>query len=150
MGRNFIINGETPIWWYLGRIVQTENIGSVRPGDPSEENRTWLSQIENNGKKEVSSKTSRNRNFRTRNGNYERNSVVKNQETKQRGQRILGDCWQWEANGQCSRGDNCSFRHDINKRAQIDTPESISEFFHATEWEKCVENPKSQRKKFQW
>ena len=38
--------------------------------------------------------------------------------TKQRGQRILGDCWQWESNGQCSRGDNCSFRHDINKRAK--------------------------------
>ena len=59
----------------------------------------------------------RNRNFGARNGNYERNAVVKNQGTKQRGQRILGDCWQWEANGQCSKGDNCSFRHDANKRA---------------------------------
>ena len=39
--------------------------------------------------------------------------MVKNQGTKQRGPRILGDCWQWKANGQCSRGDNCSFRHDI-------------------------------------
>ena len=37
----------------------------------------------------------RNRNFGIRNGNYERNAVVKNQGTKQRGQRILGDCWQW-------------------------------------------------------
>ena len=44
----------------------------------------------------------RNRNFGVRNGNYERNALVKNQGTKQRGQRILGDCWQWEANGQCS------------------------------------------------
>ena len=35
----------------------------------------------------------RNRNFGARNGNYERNAVVKNQGTKQRGQRILGDCW---------------------------------------------------------
>ena len=43
----------------------------------------------------------RNKNFGARNGNYERNAVVKNQGTKQRGQRILGDCWQWEANGQC-------------------------------------------------
>ena len=42
----------------------------------------------------------RNRNLGARNGNYERNAVVKNQGTKQRGQRILGDCWQWEANGQ--------------------------------------------------
>ena len=54
------------------------------------------------------------------------------QGTKQRGQRILGDCWQWETNGQCSKGDNCSFRHDVNKRAKNDTAESVSEFFHAT------------------
>ena len=57
----------------------------------------------------------RNENFGARNGNYERNAVVKNQGTKQCVQRILGDCWQRESNGQCSRGDNCSFRHDINK-----------------------------------
>ena len=64
----------------------------------------------------------RNMNFGARNGYYERNAVVKNQGTKQRGQRILGDCWQWEANGQCSKGDNCSFRHDINKRAKPTQP----------------------------
>ena len=64
----------------------------------------------------------RNRNFGARSGNYERNAVVKNQGTKQRGQRILGDCWQWEANGQCSKGDNCSFRHDVNKRAKMTQP----------------------------
>ena len=61
----------------------------------------------------------RNRNFGVRNGNYERNAVVKNQAIKQRGQRILGDCWQWETNGQCVKGDNCSFRHDINKRGKV-------------------------------
>ena len=44
--------------------------------------------------------------------------MVKNQGAKQRGQRILRDCWQWEANGQCVKGDNCSFRHDINKRGK--------------------------------
>ena len=60
----------------------------------------------------------RNKNFGARNGNNERNAVVKNQGIKQRVQRILGDCWQWESNGQCSRGDNCSFRHDINKRGK--------------------------------
>ena len=48
--------------------------------------------------------------------------MVKNQGTKQRGQRTLGDCWQWEANGQCSEGDNCSFRHDIDKRAKTTRP----------------------------
>ena len=60
----------------------------------------------------------RNKNFGSRNGNYERNAVVKNQGTKQRVQRILGDCWQWETNGQCVKGDNCSFRHDMNKRGK--------------------------------
>ena len=36
----------------------------------------------------------RNKNFEARNGNFEKNAVVKNQEIKQRVQRILGDCWQ--------------------------------------------------------
>ena len=46
----------------------------------------------------------RNENFGARNGNFEKNAVVKNQGTKQRVQRILGDCWQWETNGQCVKG----------------------------------------------
>ena len=58
-------------------------------------------------------------NFGARNGNYERNAVVKNPGTKQRAQRSLGDCWQWKANGQCSKGHNCSSRHDINKRGKM-------------------------------
>ena len=37
------------------------------------------------------------KNFGARHGNYERNAVVKNRGTKQRGQRILGDCWQWRS-----------------------------------------------------
>ena len=62
------------------------------------------------------------KNFEARNGNHETNAVVKNQGTKQRGQRTLGDCRQWKANGQCSNGDNCSFRHDKNKRAKSTQP----------------------------
>ena len=49
----------------------------------------------------------RHKNFGNRNGNFEKNAVVKNQGTKQRVQRTLGDCWQWKANGQCRKGDNC-------------------------------------------
>ena len=64
----------------------------------------------------------RNKNFGARSGNFEKNAVVKNQGTKQRGQRILGDCWQWETIGQCSEGDNCSFRHDVNERAKMKQP----------------------------
>ena len=65
----------------------------------------------------------RNKNFGARSGNFEKISVVKNQVTKQRVQRILGDCWQWEANGQCIKGN--SFRHDMNKRGKI-TPSNPS------------------------
>ena len=68
----------------------------------------------------------RNMNFGARSGNYERNAVVKNQGTKQREQRTLGDCWQWETNGgSVLKGDNWSFRHDINKRGKI-TPSNPS------------------------
>ena len=59
------------------------------------------------------------KNFEARNGIYETTAVVKNQRVKQRDQRSLGDCWQWETNGQCVKGDNCSFRHDTNKRGKV-------------------------------
>ena len=51
---------ENPTWWHPGRIVQTKNtrvwetqdrIGIVQPGDSSEENRTWLPQIDYDGRK---------------------------------------------------------------------------------------------------
>ena len=68
----------------------------------------------------------RNKNFGARSGNFEKNAVVKNQGTKQRVQRILGDCWQWETNGQCVKGNNCSFRHDMDKRGKS-SPSSPSQ-----------------------
>ena len=67
----------------------------------------------------------RNKNFGSRNGKFEKNAVVKNQGTKQRVQSIIGDCWQWETNGQCVKGDNCSFRHDMSKRGKV-TPSNPS------------------------
>ena len=54
--------------------------------------------------------------------------------TKQRGQRTPGDFWQWITNGQCANGDNCSFRHDINKRAKLTQPNpSPSSFMQQNE-----------------
>ena len=91
----------------------------------------------------------RNKIFGARSGNFEKNAVVKNQGTKQRVQRILADCWQWEANGQCSKGDNCSFRHAVNKRAKMTQPNPSPNSF-MQQREKCVENSKSKRKKSQW
>ena len=48
------------------------------PGDSSEEIRTWLSQIENYGEERSIEQKIRNKNFGARNGNYEKNAVVKN------------------------------------------------------------------------
>ena len=74
------------------------------------------------------------KNFEARKGNYETNAVVKNQGTKQREQRTLGDCWQWKTDGQCSKGDNCSFRHDMNKRDKSTQPNpSPSSFMRQNE-----------------
>ena len=76
----------------------------------------------------------RNRNLGPETGNYERNLWSRIQGQKQRGQRILGDCWQWEANGQCVKGDNCSVSHDINKRAKMTQPNpSLNSFMQQNE-----------------
>ena len=70
----------------------------------------------------------RNRNLGIRNGNYERNACGQESRDKQRERR------KWEANGQCSKGDNCSFRHDINKRARMTQPNpSPSSFMQQNE-----------------
>ena len=68
----------------------------------------------------------RTKNFEARNGRFETSAVVKNQGTKQREQRTFGDCWQWKANRQCSKGNNCSFRHVVNKRAKMTQPNHSS------------------------
>ena len=81
--------------------------------------------------------------------NYEKNAVVRNQETKQRAQRTLGDCWQWESNGQCSRGDNSSFRHDVNKRKKLTQPNTPPNSSTRQTARNASRTPKSQRKESQ-
>ena len=99
------------------RVWETQDrIGIVWPGDSSEEVRPDYHRMKTMVKRSIEQEI-RNKIFGIRNGNFAKNAVVKNHGTKQRVQRIFGDCWQWESNGQCSKGDNCSFRHDINKRA---------------------------------
>ena len=88
----------------------------------------------------------RNKNFGNRNGNFEKNAVVKNQGTKQRIQRILGDCWLWETNGQCVKGDNCTFRHDIEKRGKdrLSNPSANSSCSRVSENHREPEVPKAE------
>ena len=73
----------------------------------------------------------RNKNFGVRNGNYEKNAVVKNQGTKQRVQRVLGDCWQWESNGQCVKiKETIAFSATMSISVEKNyTVNYISEFF---------------------
>ena len=53
--------------------------------------------------------------------------------TKRRGQRGVergqGECYQWKAKGQCSRGDECSFLHDEDERAKP-TPQTAPPLSH--------------------
>ena len=74
----------------------------------------------------------RNKNFGARNRNYEKNTVVKNQGTEQRVQRILGDCWQWESNGQCIK-ETIAVSATMSISVENYTVECVSEFFHAAE-----------------
>ena len=92
----------------------------------------------------------RNKNFGTRSGNFEKNAVVKNQGTKQCVQRILGDCWQQETNGQCVKGDNSSFRHDMDKRGKVRPLNPSQNSFMQQSERKPSRTRSPQREKPQW
>ena len=55
----------------------------------------------------------RTRNFRVRSDVVERGSVTKSQKERKPVEKKVGECFQWKAHGQCSKGDSCSFSHDI-------------------------------------
>ena len=75
--------------------------------------------------------------------------MAKNQGIKQRVQKILGDCWQCETNGQCVKGDNCSFRHDMDKRGKV-TPSNPSPNSLMQQNERKQSRIRSPRGKSQW
>ena len=72
----------------------------------------------------------RKRNFKTRSERIETGVLVKSHKGRNvRAERKVGDlkvkdfsaweeCYQWKANGQCSRGDSCSFSHGSNRGQQ--------------------------------
>ena len=56
----------------------------------------------------------RTRNFRVWSEVVERGAVTKSQKGKKRYvERKVGGCFQWKAHGQCSKGDSCSFSHEL-------------------------------------
>ena len=55
----------------------------------------------------------RTRNFRARNEIVEIGTVTKSHNGRIVSvERRVGECYQWKANGQCLKGDSCSFRHE--------------------------------------
>ena len=126
-----------------------DRIGIVQYGDSSEERRTWLSQIEDNGDTEVSSK------------NLWITGILKPETEKlwkkRRGQESSGQnsvdkefleiVGSGKPTGSVSKGDNCSFRHDVNKCGKIDTAESVSELFSSQQNERNASRTRSPRGK---
>ena len=51
--------------------------------------------------------TIRTRNFRARNERFETGALVKSNGRHVSAERRVGECFQWQATGQCSRGDSC-------------------------------------------
>ena len=51
------------------------------------------------------------------------------------------------SNGQCVKGDKLQFPTQCEQAWKSYTIKSFSEFFHAAEWAKIIDNPKSQRQK---
>ena len=133
MGRNFTVHDEIPPddileGLYKLRIRESEKLKTVLELYDLETHQKKLGpdyyRLKTMVKRSIEQEI-RNKNFGSRNGKFEKNAVVKNQGTKQRVQRILGDCWQWETNGQCVKGDNCSFRHvsiSVEKITESNTP----------------------------
>ena len=55
----------------------------------------------------------RSKNSRMQNGITERGAVTKGKGQNRFTKRKTGECFQWKANGSCSRGESCSFLHTL-------------------------------------
>ena len=87
------------------------------------------------------------RNFDARQGRIETGVVIKNREGISGVQGRKGICYQWKQKGQCSKGNQCSFRHESDDRVQ--KPEHCRHTFRAIlpTMSKCVEEEKYPRQK---
>ena len=97
------------------RAIQNR-FGIVRLGYSSEDIDAQLSKIEDNGE-ESSDQKLRLRNFDARHGKVESGAVIKSRKGAIGVEGGKGVCYQWKEKGQCSQGDQCSFRHESNDRA---------------------------------
>ena len=85
--------------------------------------------------------------FEARNERIETGVLVKTGKEKNVSvERKQGDCYQWNAKGQCTKGDACSFRHDESKRGQMTLSSSCPKTAETKRWEKFFEREISQRR----
>ena len=95
------------------------------------------------------------RNFRVRNEVVERGAETNSQKGKKAHvEREVGECYQWKATGQCSKGDSCSFSHEWatgnsggihRQKAQSSSPAPDSKAKTDGEWEKTLKRFRQQR-----
>ena len=81
--------------------------------------------IEDNVKRSIEQKL-RLRNFDARHVRIETGAVVKNRKGLCGVEGGKGTCYQWNEKGQCSKGDQCSFQHESDDRAQKTTPKAAT------------------------
>ena len=125
MGRSFIVSmSQGTIWWNSGKFVQIEDTwvwptqnrtGIVPHGNSSEDIDAQLSEVEN--ERSIDQKL-RLRNFDARHEKIEPGAVVKSRGGSSGVEKGRSICHQWKEKGQCSKGDQCSFRHESNDRAK--------------------------------
>ena len=76
--------------------------------------------------KKSSNQKLRLRNFDARHERIEAGAVVKNRKGLIGVEGGKGICYQWKEEGQCSKGDQCSFWHESNDRAQKPEPNAAT------------------------
>ena len=82
------------------------------------------------------------RNFDARHGRIETGAVVKSRKGSRGVERGKGICYLWKEKGQCSKGDQCSFKHETQDRARTNQ----NALLPFTRW-KCVEEEKHPRQR---
>ena len=123
---------ESLIRWYPGKSVQikitwvwsTQNrIGIGWHGHSSEDIGARLSKIENDGEEKHGSETLITKLWHQKWERMETGAVIASRRGSSAVERRQGVCCQWKAKGLCSRGDQCSFRHEGHERAKA-TPKT--------------------------
>ena len=100
-------------WGYVS-LMNSKPYGSVRHGDTSAPNYKKLKTMV----KRCIDQKLRLRKFEARYGRIQSGAVVKSRKGIIGVEGGKGICFQWNGKSQCSKGDQCSFRHESNDRAQ--------------------------------